>query len=254
LGGRREDSADENKAALSAAECGPMRQLGSHLWRVRPTCCLIAIVLQRILVSASLFIAACVTTNSSVQPTNPSPRPLSPRPVMSVEVFTVSRPSRPFVEVAIIKASGSSQGDASKGLVHEMRSEAARVGCDGIVVNGGAETVAPHDGMGGTVLGYSSACIVYTDAPARPATPAPAAAAAGPTAAPAGDADDTVAVLLRMFDRLDSDRDGVLAVAELPPDTAPRILTFDGNADGWVTRAEVVAGATRPPAGQAHAP
>lgn len=26
----------------------------------------------------------------------------------------------------------------------------------GIVVNGSAETVAPHDGMGGTVLGYSS--------------------------------------------------------------------------------------------------
>jgi dihydrofolate reductase len=57
---------------------------------------------------------------------------------MSVEIFTASRPSRPFVEVAIIKASGSSQGDAQTGLVQEMRSEAARVGCDGIIVNGSA--------------------------------------------------------------------------------------------------------------------
>jgi hypothetical protein len=231
-----------------------MRQLASCPWRVRPTCCLIAIVLQRFFVSASIFFAACVTTSSSVQPTNPSPRPLSPRAVMSVEVFTASRPSRPFVEVAIIKASGSSQGDASKGLVQEMRTEAARVGCDGIVVNGSAETVAPHDGMGGTVLGYSSACIVYTDTPARAPTPAPAAAAVAPSPAPAGDADDPAAVLLRMFDRLDTDRDGVLAVAELPPDTAPRILAFDRNADGWITRAEIAEGATRPPAGQAHAP
>jgi hypothetical protein len=235
-----------------------MRQLASHLWRIRPTCCLIAIVLQRIAVSASLFFAACVTTSSSVQPTNPSPRPLSPRPVMSVEVFTASRPSRPFVEVAIINARASSRGDAQRGLVQEMRSEAARVGCDGIVVNGSAETVAPNDGWGGTVLGYSSACIVYTDAPARPATPAPAPAAAAaapsPAPAPAGDADDAVAVLLRMFDRLDGDRDGVLAVAELPPDTAPRILAFDGNADGWITRAEIVAGAKPPPAGQVHVP
>jgi hypothetical protein len=122
------------------------------------------------------------------------------------------------------------------------------------VVNGSAETVAPHDGMGGTVLGYSSACIVYTDTPARPATPAPAAAAVAPSPAPAGDADDTVAVLLRMFDRLDTDRDGVLAVAALPPDTAPRIQAFDSNADGWITRAEIAEGATRPPAGQADAP
>jgi hypothetical protein len=213
-----------------------------------------AFVLQRILVSALLFFAACVTTSSSVQPTNPSPRPLSPRPVTSVEVFTASQPPRPFVEVALIKASGSSQGDARTGLVQEMRSEAARIGCDGIVVNGSAETVAPHDGMGGSVLGYSSACIVYTDTPARPATLAPTPAAVAPTPAPAGEADDNVAVLLRMFDRLDSDRDGVLAVAELPPDTAPRIVVFDGNSDGWITRAEIVAGATPLSAGQAHAP
>ena len=107
--------------------------------------------------------------------------------------------------------------------------------------------------MGSTVSRYSSACIVFTDVQARPTAPPPSVAAAAPPPVAAGDA-ETVAVLLRMFDRLDTDRNGVLAVAELPPEAATRILAFDGNADGWVTRAEVVEYATRPPAAQPPLP
>ena len=190
---------------------------------------------------ASGLLTACFNTNS-VSATNPSPRPLTPRPVMSVAIFSSARPTRPFVEVAILKAQQHTAYSGTSDVLLTMRTEAARIGCDALVLNGTSDA-AYQSGWGNNTStavyeGFWGAGIVYTD---TDATAAPAVAVTPSTTQPAL-TDERDLPLLRMFDRLDKDGDSVLAIAEMPADAAPRLLTFDGNKDGWLTRAELVAG------------
>jgi hypothetical protein len=150
----------------------------------------------RHLAALAMFAAACGTT-TQVVPTNRSPRPLVPRSPEAVDVFTSSAPPRPFVEVAIIQARQSSQYsvDSMPQIIAAMREQAARVGCDGVVIHGESNKVVSSGGWGemgtntSSLDGYWGACIVYTveifsdDVPVAAAA-APAASAAAPQAAP----------------------------------------------------------------------
>jgi hypothetical protein len=147
-------------------------------------------------------IAACGTA-TTIAVTNPSPRPLVPRSPAEVDVFTSSAPSQPFVEVAIIQSRQESiySFDQMPEIIAAMREEAARAGCDGVVLHGASDKVVPTGNKWGstaTLEGFWGACIVYTGAPvpaaytaAAPSAAAPAEptrAAASPPAAEPGDA------------------------------------------------------------------
>lgn len=147
---------------------------------------------------AMLFVTACGTTTQFAA-TNHSPRPLAPRPVDSVVVFATGLPDRPFVEVGLIQARQSSEFsvDEMPEILAEMRTEAARQGCDGLVINGtrdaqsSSTTISPH-GMASsskTLEGFWGACIVFDNDPppalaTSPAAPAPAPLEAASASAP----------------------------------------------------------------------
>ncbi|MCC6623488.1 MAG: hypothetical protein IT385_19665 [Deltaproteobacteria bacterium] len=134
------------------------------------------------LVLASLVIAACGTTVRWV-PTNPSPRALEPRHPSTVEIWTTGVPNRPYTEVGIITARQSSEMsvDEMPEIISELREEAARIGCDAVMLQGKNDKVVGHGtttfGTGGmhatTLEGYWGACLVYLDEPAPAPAPAP---------------------------------------------------------------------------------
>jgi hypothetical protein len=151
----------------------------------------------RYLAALALLVAACGTT-TQVVPTNPSPRALVPRSPDAVDVFTTSAPPRPFVEVAIIQARQSSQYsvDSMPEIIAAMREQAARVGCDGVVIHGESNKVVSSGGWGemgtntSSLDGYWGACIVYTVETFSDDVPVAAPAAATAPAAPAAAAAD----------------------------------------------------------------
>lgn len=123
---------------------------------------------------AVLLLTACGTTTRFAA-TNPSPRPLISRPAESVAVFATGLPNRPFVEVGLIQGRQSSElsGDEMPEIIAEMRAEAGRRGCDGLVINGASDssssstTVSRHavTSSSTTLEGFWGACIVFDNDP-----------------------------------------------------------------------------------------
>lgn len=92
---------------------------------------------MRCILLGLLLVTACGTTTRFVA-TNSSPRPLTPRPPETVTLFAAGLPDRPFVEIGIIQARQSStlSSDDMPEILDELRAEAGRRGCDGVVING----------------------------------------------------------------------------------------------------------------------
>jgi hypothetical protein len=114
------------------------------------------------LLLAFLTFTGCATVTADVM--NQPPRPMYKRTADQVELFTAGVPSRPRVDVAVLRFGGVF-GDGADPTT-AMRQEAANMGCDGLVL------AHLDTGLAGT-------CIVYTDTPAA-AAPAPAAPATAP--------------------------------------------------------------------------
>ncbi len=123
-------------------------------------------------------------TKVSFTPTNIPPHPMTARPIQSVQVFTTAVPNQPYVEVGVIEArqaSAYSSGGQTK-ILNAMRTQAAQYGCDGLVINGTANSVegsgSTSNGSGSssvrTLKGFRGTCIVFTGPPAQ----------AGPASAP----------------------------------------------------------------------
>jgi hypothetical protein len=112
--------------------------------------------------AALLALAAC-GYQSQYMPTNPPPRPMQARAPETVELFTASgKPSRPYVEVGILQ---TRQGDGESGylphILDAMREEAAKIGCDALVVNGASPEVVGGEEGTRTYQGFWGACILY---------------------------------------------------------------------------------------------
>jgi hypothetical protein len=109
-----------------------------------------------------LGLTACGTSIRQIH-TNAPPRPLAPRPVETVEVFTATVPQRPFVEVAYFEAQQESQIslDDSGDVFMKLRAQAAQVGCDGLIINGANDRVVGDRKHVDTLHGYAGTCIVY---------------------------------------------------------------------------------------------
>jgi hypothetical protein len=128
-----------------------------------------------------LLLLGCGTSVSETYLNGP-PGTMSPRGRHSVLVYASGPPSRPHTDVAILEVS-QTHGLNEQGLdimIDRLRTRAAQIGCDGVVVGG----IRERDGMpagsayflldpGATTL--HGTCIVFTGrtATAKPARPAP---------------------------------------------------------------------------------
>jgi hypothetical protein len=126
-----------------------------------------------------LFVAACGTTITAI-PTNRPLRAMTPRDPMSVEMFTSGLPPRPYVEVAYLEAQQESDMsfDRAPTVMTKMREEAAKIGCDGLIIGGANDAVVGStfrgNGSTTTLRGYRGTCVQWSDAPdAQAAVPAP---------------------------------------------------------------------------------
>jgi hypothetical protein len=109
-------------------------------------------------------LAGCTATTVNYSPINPAPRALAPRPAGTVEMFSSTPPDRPHVDVGIITVE---EGDVEEEspqmiLLGLLRENAARQGCDGLVV------APPSSKAVSDVLAYahsrrvySGTCVVY---------------------------------------------------------------------------------------------
>jgi hypothetical protein len=145
-------------------------------------------------VVVALGLSACGTTVVTVE-TNPSPRPLRGRSASSVEVFSASQPERLFVEIGIIEARQSTMysNDDLPEIIQEMRARAGEMGCDAVILTGGADRVVGTTGTNKTagsvrsLTGYRGTCIVYRDEGKAPPTASAGAAETEAAAPPRGD-------------------------------------------------------------------
>jgi len=111
--------------------------------------------------------SACGTTTHYTQ-TNPPPRQMRAKAASQVHVYTTGKPKVAYAEVGIIQSRQSSRlsFDDMPEIIAEMRKEAGKRGCDGVIINGtNNKTVGSHDpdhgGSTGTLEGFWGACIVY---------------------------------------------------------------------------------------------
>ena len=122
------------------------------------------------LVVTSLLLAGCGTSIQATQ-LNAAPRPMSPRPAASVELFTTARPTQPYVDVALIEAEQSSSysGHDTPEMLAELRVRAGDMGCDAIIFNG-MSSRGPGIGAAERLVnnqptdrkGVYATCIMYT--------------------------------------------------------------------------------------------
>ena len=116
--------------------------------------------------SCSAALLACGTT-THYTPTNAPPRQMRAKPANQVHVYTTGKPKVAYAEVGIIQSRQSSRMSLHDmpQIIAKMRKEAARRGCDGVIINGtNNKVVGHHDEYGGstgTLEGYWGACIVY---------------------------------------------------------------------------------------------
>ena len=126
---------------------------------------------MRSLLPALLLAAAACGTTTRFVATNPSPRPLQARAAETVDVYTTGAPSVAYTEVGIIQSRQSSElsRDDMPEIIQKMRGEAAKIGCDGVIINGASDKVVGSgygDAHGSssstdTLEGFWGACIVY---------------------------------------------------------------------------------------------
>jgi hypothetical protein len=114
---------------------------------------------------AALALGGCGSTVTSFMPLNESPRPLAARSVNEVKVFTTSIPKSAFVEVGLLTSGNSGLASANDfELINLLRVEAAKHGCDALVITGinKTATVAGASATESTA-NYRAVCAVFTD-------------------------------------------------------------------------------------------
>jgi hypothetical protein len=94
--------------------------------------------------------------------TRPEPRPMSPRPAETVEVFLSERPGRPFTEIGFVEVQEARGSSTSSELLAELRARAGQEGCHALVFLG------DNDAVGGTSLRSSVDGDATTDATSTP--------------------------------------------------------------------------------------
>ncbi len=99
---------------------------------------------------ALMDLAGCTSVSVNYSALNSPPRPLQMTAPDKVELFTTARPSRKYVEVGTMTADHDSIA-SNEDMFKAMREEAAKRGCDGLVITQRASMRAV------------AACIAYTE-------------------------------------------------------------------------------------------
>lgn len=87
--------------------------------------------------------------------TNAPPRKMRARSFESVEIYTSTKPPRAYVEVGLVDVRSIGK-DALSDAVHALRTKAASIGCDGIVIAGMATGKY-------NATSYTGACFLYAE-------------------------------------------------------------------------------------------
>lgn len=117
--------------------------------------------------AATVFVVVAVSgcgTKVQYSETNAPPRPMFPRSVTEVAVFSSGLPDRPYVEVGMLFARKREySADEMPDILNALRKEAGKRGCDGIVVTGDNSVVVGGQYSTGTLEGIKAACIVWKE-------------------------------------------------------------------------------------------
>jgi hypothetical protein len=84
-----------------------------------------------------IFAAGCI---SSVETThlNTPPHPMLARPARSVEIYSSSPPTRPHVDVALLRADRANYSTDTPRMVQSLAERAGQLGCDALFISGAA--------------------------------------------------------------------------------------------------------------------
>jgi hypothetical protein len=128
-------------------------------------------IVAGLLRALGLWLSACGSSTEFLE-TAPPPSAYHHVAAEDVEVFTVTRPSRPFREAGVIETRRASEfsTDNSADVMATLRRAAGARGCDGVILTGSSDTVvgamSRNGGYMTTLKGYRATCIVYTRASA----------------------------------------------------------------------------------------
>lgn len=127
-------------------------------------------------------VAGC-GTKLAFTPLAVPPRPLQPRAESTVEMFLSSKPKRPYVAVGTIGSAheGRFSTDTSEEVLLALRTKAAEVGCDAVVLTSETDREiawATGNQVSSTTLKtFEALCVVYSESAPAEAAPATSAAA-----------------------------------------------------------------------------
>ena len=138
--------ADRHEFADWGRDQSPMPQpvRDHHLAREMARTVLPAMVMAPSRRALAATLLASVGCSTQFVPTNPPPHALMPRSPAQIEILSSGSPSRPHVDVGLIRAWGGLGGMDE--FLGQLRDEGARRGCDAVVLTGSLGT-----------------CVVYSD-------------------------------------------------------------------------------------------
>jgi hypothetical protein len=110
-----------------------------------------------------VMLGGCLHTTVNFVPVNSPPAPTRERASQEVDVFSSGPPQRPHLDVGIIEAIAASGLESFESLVALARDEAARRGCDALVLNPVAFT-----GEDSHRRVVSGTCVLFLPAAAAP--------------------------------------------------------------------------------------
>ena len=124
--------------------------------------------------------SGCVTSVEATR-LNQAPHPLVARPAHSVEIYSSAPPTRPHVDIALLRADQSNYATDMPAMVQALAERAGELGCDALFISGtGERPGAPGKGYvfdpGSRIL--LGTCIAYLEA--APATTSASASEAAP--------------------------------------------------------------------------
>jgi hypothetical protein len=112
----------------------------------------------------ALLVATGCGTALTQTAINAPPHAMPPRPAASVEILSSGPPTRPHVDVAILQAQQEAYSlDDNNDMIGKLREQAARLGCDALVINGPDNGTFGENHNTWTLHGYFATCIAYTD-------------------------------------------------------------------------------------------
>lgn len=83
-----------------------------------------------------VFASGCVTASVETTRLNTPPHPLVSRPARTVELYSSSAPTRPHVDVALLRAKRANVATDTPRMVQWLVERAGQLGCDALFISG----------------------------------------------------------------------------------------------------------------------